>query len=366
MSMALREALSKIRTAEEMVEAFRDEGRCRRLLEAMVWPNGRVCPACGYKRSIALAGRDMGRHRARPGLYQCSNGACRFQFTVTTRTPLHATKLPLSTWLKALWLILQSDKGISSVRLAEMLGISQPTAWRIGHALRLMLARETPLGGTVEIDEFYLGGRPKKQVDEPPPGRGRKGQRKTTKSPVLALVQRPGATTIGAMAGDARAAVVADLSLLEVERVLEKEVELQAHLMSDEWKAFVAVGQNFAAHETVQHARPEYVRGPVHTNSVEGFNLRVRRTVAGVFHHISPQHADLYFHEIGFRWSQRIATQAVIRRTRRGREKIRTLWSRVPPALQMPQVFRAATGREMRRTRRGGIAIKSTVAVFGL
>jgi hypothetical protein len=150
MSVALREALSEIRTVEEMIAAFRDEGRCRRLLEALVWPNGRVCPACSDKRSIALAGRDMGKHRARPGLSQCSNGACRFQFTVATRTPLHATKLPLSIWLKALWLILQSDKGISSVRLAELLGISQPTAWRIGHALRLMLARETPLSGTVQ------------------------------------------------------------------------------------------------------------------------------------------------------------------------------------------------------------------------
>ena len=256
MSGALREVLLGIRTIAEMIEAFRDEERCRRLLEAMIWPHGRVCPACGYKRSIALAGRDMGRSRARPGLYQCSNGVCCFQFTVTTRTPLHATKLPLSTWLKALWLILQSDKGLSSVRLAEALGVSQPTAWRIGHALRLMLARENPLGGTVEIDEFFLGGRPKKRIDEPPPGRGRKGLRRTTKRPVLAVVQRPGATSRGAPAGDARAAVVANLSMDEVERVLEKEVEPAAHLMSDEWKAFVAVGQNFAAHETVQACAP--------------------------------------------------------------------------------------------------------------
>ena len=147
MSTPLQEVLSGIRTVAEMIETFRDEERCRRLLEAMVWPHGRVCPVCGYQRSIALAGRDMGSHRARPGLYQCSNGACHFQFTATTRTPLHATKLPLSTWLKALWLILQSDKGLSSIRLAEALGVSQPTAWRIGHALRLMLARENPLGG---------------------------------------------------------------------------------------------------------------------------------------------------------------------------------------------------------------------------
>jgi hypothetical protein len=293
-SGAVREVLLGIRTVAEMVEAFADEERCRRLVEALVWPKGRVCPTCGYKRSIALAGRDMGPYRARPGLYQCCNGGCRFQFTATTRTPLHSTKLPLSTWLKALWLILQSDKGLSSIRLAEALGVSQPTAWRIGHALRLMLARENPLGGTVEIDEFFLGGRPKKRADEPPPGRGRKGLRRTMKRPVLAVVQRPSATARGTPAGDARAAVVANLSMDEVERVLEKEIEPKAHLMSDEWKAFVAVGQAFAGHDTVQHGRREYVRGPVHANSVEGFNLRVQRTVAGVFHHISPEHADLY------------------------------------------------------------------------
>ena len=84
MTGAVREVLLGIRTVTEMVEEFRDEEECRRLLEVMVWPNGRVCPACGCKRSIALAGRDMGQYRARPGLYQCSNGACRFQFGVTT------------------------------------------------------------------------------------------------------------------------------------------------------------------------------------------------------------------------------------------------------------------------------------------
>ncbi len=145
-------ALSNIRTVEEMIAAFRDEQHCRRLLESMVWPDGRICPACGYKRSIALAGRDTGKRRARPGLYQCSSGDCRFQFTVTTHTPLHSTKLPLRVWLKAMWLLLQSDKGLSSVRLAEALGVSQPTAWRMGHALRLMVARENMLAGTVEID----------------------------------------------------------------------------------------------------------------------------------------------------------------------------------------------------------------------
>ena len=143
MSETVLAALTNIRTAEDMIVAFRDEEQCRRLLESMVWPGGRVCPACGYKRSIAIAGRDMGKRRARPGLYQCSSGDCHFQFTVTTHTPLHSTKLPLSVWLKGMWLMLQSDKGLSSVRLAEALGVSQPTAWRMGHALRLMRRAST-------------------------------------------------------------------------------------------------------------------------------------------------------------------------------------------------------------------------------
>ncbi len=123
--------------------------------------------------------------------------------------------------------------------------------------------------------------------------------------------------------------------------------------------------ESFAAHETVNHSSREYVRDTVHVNSVEGFNARVRRTIAGVFHHISPELADLYFHEIGFRWSQRVVTGQAMRKSRNGRESMKTLWSRVPPALQLLQVFRAATGRQMRRSPDGGITIKSAVAVFG-
>ena len=260
MSEMMLTTLSNIRTVEDMVTAFRNEEHCRRLLESMVWPGGRICPACGYKRSIAIAGHDVGKRRARPGLYQCSSGACRFQFTVTTHTPLHATKLPLSTWLKAMWLLLKSDKGLSSVRLAETLELSQPTAWRIGHALRLMVARENMLDGTVEIDHFYLGGRPGKYPNDPSPGRGRKGQAKTEKTPVMAIVQRPADVTPGSIAGDARAAVVTGLSLRAAARAIAPQVEFQAHLMSDQAKAFMAIGESFASHETVNHSSREYVR----------------------------------------------------------------------------------------------------------
>jgi transposase-like protein len=364
MESSVHEALSRITTVRDMIRAFQDEDRCRRLLEAMVWPNGRVCPACGYRRSIALTGRENGK-RARPGLYQCSSGDCRLQFTVTARTPLHATKLPLRVWLSGLWLMLQSDKGISSIRLAEALGVSQPTAWRMGHALRLMVGREQALDGVVEIDSVYLGGKPRRDRNYSPPGRGRKGQPKTLKTPALVAVQRPSDVSVGASAGETRAAVIEDLSESETDRALTEAVDPNAHLMSDEWKAFVSLGSAIAAHDTVHHKAREYARGPVHINSAEGFNDRVRRTVSGVFHHVSPHLADLYFNEIGFRWSQRVVTGQARRRNRRGRPVTKTLWARIPPALQLPAVFRAAVGREMRRTKEGGIDLVSKAAAFG-
>lgn len=358
MVSTVRGFLAGIVTTGDMIEAFRDEDQCRRLLEELVWPSGRVCPGCGYLHSTPIAGRT-----ARPGLYQCSNGDCRLQFTVTTRTPLHSTKLPLRVWLTALWLILQSDKGISSVRLAEAVGVSQPTAWRMGHALRLLMSRQEPVEGTVEIDEFYLGGRPRNDAGRPRPVR--KGQPQTTKTPVLTIVQRPPHLDDGAPAGAAGARTLKDWSASATQRVLMHTVERSAHLMSDAGRSFLCAGKAFAAHDTVRHCDGEFARALVHANSAEGFNDRVRRTVAGVFHHISQHLADLYFNEIGFRWSQRVVAGHGVRCNRKGREIVKTLWSRVAPALQLEAVFNHAAGRQLRRTPAGGIKVKSCVAVFG-
>jgi hypothetical protein len=354
--------LSRISTVSEMTQAFADEDRCRRLLEAMVWPRGRICPACGYRRSCSVAGRDRGRSK-RPGLYQCSSATCRHQFTVTTRTPLHATKLPLRIWLTGFWLILQSDKGLSSVRLAEALGVSQRTAWRMGHALRLMMADQNPLDGIVEVDDTMVGGVPRQDLVHLHPRHGLRG--KTVKFPAVVAVQRPADATPGTPAGAVRAGVVADLSEAEAVRVLGYAIDPDTHLMTDGGLGFRPFGEGFIAHDTVCHSAGEHVRGIVHVNSVEGFNDRVRRVVTGVFHHISPRHADLYFHEIGFRWSQRVVTGTANRRTRKGRQVSRTLWSRIPPALQLTTLFPRAVGRELRRTRDGSILIKSAVAAFG-
>ncbi|MGR6431037.1 transposase [Rhizobium sp. PAMB 3174] len=143
---------------------------------------------------------------------------------------------------------------------------------------------------------------------------------------------------------------VSGFSLRAAVGAIANQVARGFHLTSAEAKAFMAIGESFAVRETVNHSSREYVRGPMHVNSVEALNARVRRTIAGVFHHIRPELADLYFHEMGFRWSQRIVSGQAMRKNRSGKASLKTLWSREPPALQLLQVFRSATGCQMRRS----------------
>ncbi|WP_165820378.1 transposase [Microvirga sp. KLBC 81] len=120
--------------------------------------------------------------------------------------------------------------------LAEALGVSQPTAWRMGHVLRLMVGREQALDGTVEIDGFYRGGKPRREMHRSPPGRGSESESKTLKTPALVVVQRPPDLSIDASPREAHATVIEDLSESEANRVLTEAVDPRAHLMSDDWK----------------------------------------------------------------------------------------------------------------------------------
>lgn len=142
---------------DQLRREFPDENTCRIFFESIRWPTGRTCPHCGYNVSYKLADRPD-----RQGRYECKR--CHCQFTVTTKTALHSTKLPLWKWLQAMHLIVSSRKGISSVILARLIGVTQPTAWRMGHSIRQMMdpqRTDAPmLQGIVELDEAYIGGQP--------------------------------------------------------------------------------------------------------------------------------------------------------------------------------------------------------------
>lgn len=152
--------ITELKSVRDVWKKMPSKRHARIFLEEMIWPSGRHCPLCGSLSSTPIRGRS-----ARPGLYQCAERKCRLQFTVTTKTPMHATKLDLRIWIAAIFLVLTSSKGISSVVMTRILGVNQERAWKLGHAIReLMDDREAvsaKLAGVVEVDEANVGAAPK-------------------------------------------------------------------------------------------------------------------------------------------------------------------------------------------------------------
>ena len=146
---------------DQLRKRYPHEDACRLFFESVLWKHGRICPHCGFNVSYLISG-----NATRPDRYECKQ--CKRQFTVTTKTPLHCTKLSLWKWLEAMYLIISSSKGISSVVLARWLGVTQPTAWKMGHAIRKMMdpnqSEAGLLTGVVELDEMYVGGSPRPQA----------------------------------------------------------------------------------------------------------------------------------------------------------------------------------------------------------
>ena len=183
---------TEFRSIQDVWEQLPTEADARRFLEAAIWGEVPICPHCGATGAWTIKGKT-----ARAGPYHCRT--CRRQFTVSTKTPFHATKLDLRIWIAAMFLVITSSKGISSVVLARLLGVTQGTAWKLGHAIREMMDaqevwKQAKLTDIVEVDEAFVGGKPKYQK-----GVKRKRGKGTDKPQILMVVQRDGqarATTI--------------------------------------------------------------------------------------------------------------------------------------------------------------------------
>jgi len=268
---------------------FTDETKAREWLEARVWPNGPVCPHCGNadaSKIKALAGK---AHR--PGLYQCAE--CREQFTVTVKTVFERSKIPLSKWLAALFLLTASKKGVSAHQIHRSLGISYKSSWFMMHRLREALRQGglAPLGsggGTVEADETYIGRLEGRAVTRGP----------AHKNIVLTLVER---------GGGARSFHIDSTSVADIGKHVRANISREAHLRTDELAAYKLLGKEFASHEFVTHVDKEYVRGTVSTNTVEGYYSIFKRGMKGVYQHCKEKHLHRYLAEYDFRYSHRAA-----------------------------------------------------------
>ena len=233
---------------------------------------------------------------------------CHHQFSVTVGTPMHRTHLPLLTWAHAIYLIVAASKGISAMKLSEMLGISYPAAWHLGHRVRVMMAEANPiLGGVVELDEMYAGAPPRKRAkpsrdhdDSDPPPANPKGQ--GTKRPlVLVAAERDGKVAAQVIPTHGKAAVA---------EALEGKLAPDAVMMTDGLPAYKHLGAE-RTHLSVNHSDREYARTDpetehrVHVNRVESFNGFMRRAVIGVWHQSSVKHLGRYASEATFRWNRK-------------------------------------------------------------
>ena len=283
---------------------LRNEQAAYDYIEARIWPSGRVCPHCGVvDRSGALKGKST-----RIGVYKCY--ACRKPFTVKVGTIFEDSHVPMHLWLQAIVMMCSSKKGISSNQLHRTLGVTLRTAWHMSHRIRLMMASHGdvfgPLGGegkVVEVDETFIG----KKADAPPNPwqfsnergwRRARNIRSGDKLTVVTLVER---------GGEARSFVADDTTSHELRKIILAQADTKSALMTDQWRAYLSIGRQFASHETVNHSADEYVRGKVHTNTVEGFFSVFKRGMRGIYQHCDERHLHRYLAEFDFRYSNRVA-----------------------------------------------------------
>jgi transposase-like protein len=276
---------------------FTDENKAREALEAVRWPYGPVCPHCGNLDPTTIAKVEGKKHSHRPGLYYCN--ACKGQFTVTVGTVFERSKIPLSKWMLAAHLLNSSKKGMSSHQMHRMLGVTYKTAWFMTHRIReaMKVLAPEPLGGDgkiVEADETYFGAKDHVTTRTKKSRPGLKSKRA-----VLALVER---------GGSVRTFHVKEATAWEVNKVLAQNIARETALHTDESALYKWVGQRFASHETVTHSLEEYVRGIVHTNTIEGFFSIFKRGMRGIYQHCGEAHLHRYLAEFDFRYNNRKIT----------------------------------------------------------
>lgn len=277
---------------------FHNEPAAYKYLEKRVWPNGPTCPHCGGVERISK----MEGESTRIGSYKCYQ--CRSKFTVKVGTVFESSHVKLHIWLQAVALLTSSKKGISSNQLHRILGVTLKTAWFMSHRVREAMRDGSlaPMGGIVEADETYLW----KTAVRRPPSKKRFGYPYTkggksgtgTKRVIVSLVQR---------GGGVRSFHVENADMPTVSVIVAENVAKEARLMTDESRIYNDASGMVAGHETVQHTHREYVRGDVHTNTVEGYFSIFKRGMKGVYQQCAEKHLHRYLAEFDFRYSNRVA-----------------------------------------------------------
>jgi transposase-like protein len=279
----------------DIYKELNTEAKCLAFLEHMRWPDGVKCLSCNSARVSHIT--STGKHNKKTGrtgpdrqLYQCNE--CRFQFTATTGTVYHDTHLPLSKWFLAIALITESKKGISANQLSRALGVQYRTAWYLAHRIRKAMVDANPqkMRGIVEVDETYIG------------GKQRGHRRKLRNKDVVVGVRERGGPLRLVQVPDNKEGTLYDVIAANVDKKAEA-------IMTDENPAYKFQLTQFkdVRHGRIKHKDKIYVRGDVHTNTVESAFSLFKRGLTGAFHKVSLKHLQRYLNEFSFRFNNRKA-----------------------------------------------------------
>ncbi len=282
------------RTINDVAIHFQEQKTCIEYITQLRWNGKPTCAFCGHDHVYELKGKYP--------RYKCAK--CRKHFSAIKGTIFENSVVPLSKWFMAIFILSTHRKGISSVQVGRDIGVPQKTAWfmmqRVRNAFKMQSLTYGKLGGKdkiTEADEAYLGGKP---------GNMHKAKRIDNK-----LLEKKKIIIAGVVerGGEVRVQAINKTNYTNIIPFLVKNVYQGTKLMTDEHLAYTNVHKKFQ-HGTIKHVLKEYVRGEIHTNTIENFWSLLKRGVYGTYHFVSKQHVQNYLEEFAFRFNNRSITEA--------------------------------------------------------
>jgi transposase-like protein len=286
-----RHNLSKSDVVEQIPAACADELTAVEFFEMQRWGDNPCCVKCGSVAVYKMADAKTGERNSRY-LWRCRD--CKEQYTVRIGTVYEESRLPMRHWAYAFWRACTSKKGVSALEIKRHCQISYKSALFLMNRIRFAMAPDfdnaPPLTGDVEVDETWVGGKPRYKGNNPR-GRG------TSKLPVFAAVER---------GGEIRRKVVPDVTGKTLKAAIRQVVDPRARIISDENPSYKGIGKEFTGgHESVCHSAKEYARGDVNTNTAESSFALVKRGIVGVYHNVSQRYLYRYLWQFDFVWNSR-------------------------------------------------------------
>jgi transposase-like protein len=293
----------------DITKKFQSDAECFEFLEQQRWPDGVVrCVTCGNDKISRITRKTSATTKNKKAqIYQCLEKTCKQQFSATSGTIFNDTRLPILTWFMAAEMIMTAKKGMSAKQVQKHLGIkSYLTAWHMVHRIRegMDMKGSSPMTGTVEIDETYVGGRTKRRF-------GRASELKAPKDVVVAMRERTYKSS--KTAGRVRYFHVKDAKASSIGPILEANLSTTVDRIYTDNAAVYDFAMNETLskkHRSVNHSIQWVVPGSrIHTNTVESSFSLLKRGLIGSFHRVSTKHLQRYLNEFEYRFNERNSTQ---------------------------------------------------------